>query len=79
MLEAQNRVGGRVLTVREPWADDLYVEAGAARIPDNHDVTMKYVREFNLPLTPFLSRGRAPVFDRRQAYPHAQRRRVRPA
>ena len=23
VLEAQHRVGGRVLTVREPWADDL--------------------------------------------------------
>lgn len=57
VLEAQNRVGGRVLTVREPWADDLYVEAGAARIPDNHDVTMKYVREFGLPLTPFFPAG----------------------
>jgi monoamine oxidase len=57
VLEAQHRVGGRVLTVREPWADDLYVEAGAARIPDNHDVTLKYVREFNLPLTPFYPAG----------------------
>ena len=41
----RHRVGGRVLTLREPWADDLYVEAGAARIPDNHDVTLRYVRE----------------------------------
>ena len=57
VLEAQNRVGGRVLTVREPWADDLYVEAGAARIPDNHDLTVKYVREFGLPLTPFYPVG----------------------
>jgi monoamine oxidase len=57
VLEAQHRVGGRVLTVREPWADDLYVEAGAARIPDNHDVTLRYVREFNLPLTPFFPVG----------------------
>ena len=57
VLEAQNRVGGRVLTVREPWADDLYVEAGAARIPDNHDLTLKYVREFGLPLTPFYPAG----------------------
>ena len=57
VLEAQHRVGGRVLTVREPWADDLYVEAGAARIPDNHDLTLKYVREFGLPLTPFYPAG----------------------
>jgi monoamine oxidase len=57
VLEAQHRVGGRVLTLREPWADDLYVEAGAARIPDNHAVTMQYVREFELPLTPFYPAG----------------------
>lgn len=57
VLEAQHRVGGRVLTLREPWADDLYVEAGAARIPDNHDITLRYVREFELPLTPFYPDG----------------------
>lgn len=57
VLEAQHRVGGRVLTLREPWADDLYVEAGAARIPDNHNVTLRYVCEFNLPLVPFHAPG----------------------
>ncbi len=57
VLEAQHRVGGRVLTLREPWADDLYVEAGAARIPDNHVLTLQYVREFNLPLAPFHAPG----------------------
>jgi len=57
VLEAQHRVGGRVLTLREPWADDLYVEAGAARIPDNHALTLQYVREFNLPLAPFYPPG----------------------
>src|SRR5688572_32214201 len=46
VLEAQHRVGGRVLTLREPWADGLYVEAGAARIPDNHDLTLGYVQKF---------------------------------
>ena len=53
VLEAQRRAGGRVLTVREPFSDDLYAEAGAARIPDNHEITLRYVREFDLPLTPF--------------------------
>jgi monoamine oxidase len=57
VLEAQHRVGGRVLTLREPWADDLYVEAGAARIPDNHAVTLHYVQEFGLPMTPFYPAG----------------------
>src|SRR5688572_7599000 len=57
VLEAQHRVGGRVLTLREPWADDLYVEAGAARIPDNHDITLRYVQDFGLPMTPFYPEG----------------------
>jgi monoamine oxidase len=53
VLEAQRRAGGRVFSVREPFSDDLYAEAGAARIPDNHEITLRYVREFSLPLTPF--------------------------
>jgi monoamine oxidase len=38
--------------LREPFADGLYAEAGAARIPDNHDLTLKYVKLFGLPLEP---------------------------
>jgi monoamine oxidase len=53
VLEAQLRPGGRVLTLRGPFSDGLYAEAGAARIPDNHDLTLRYVRQFNLPLVPF--------------------------
>ena len=44
ILEAQLRPGGRVQTVREPFSDGLYAEAGAARIPDNHDLTLHYVK-----------------------------------
>lgn len=57
VLEAQHRVGGRVLTLREPWADDLYVEAGAARIPDNHALTLRYVKIFELPMSHFYPAG----------------------
>src|SRR5713226_8224533 len=53
VLEAQMRPGGRVLTLREPFSDGLYAEAGAARIPDNHDVTLHYVKHFGLTLVPF--------------------------
>ena len=52
ILEAQLRPGGRVFTLRQ-FSDDLYADAGAARIPDNHDWTIKYVNEFNLNLVPF--------------------------
>jgi monoamine oxidase len=53
ILEAQRRPGGRVFTLRDPWSDGLYVEVGAARIPDNHEITLRYVEAFKLPLTPF--------------------------
>src|SRR5689334_21544924 len=53
VLEAQNRVGGRVLTCRE-FAPSLYAEFGAMRIPRSHDLTLKYCAKFNLPLTPFV-------------------------
>jgi monoamine oxidase len=53
ILEARRRPGGRVHTLHEPFSDGLYAEAGAARIPDDHDLTLKYVKVFNLPLDPF--------------------------
>jgi monoamine oxidase len=52
ILEASSICGGRVHTIREPFADGLYAEAGAARIPDNHDLTLKYVKLFDVPLEP---------------------------
>src|SRR6266851_4295267 len=53
ILEAQLRPGGRVQTLRE-FSDNLYAEAGAARIPDNHDLTLHYVKDFGLSLVPFF-------------------------
>lgn len=53
ILEAQMRPGGRVLTLRQPFSDGLYAEAGAARFPETHDLTLKYVKLFNLTLDPF--------------------------
>lgn len=62
ILEAQMRPGGRVLTLREPFSDGLYAEAGAARIPDNHDLTLHYVKHFGLTLVPFYPNKLARVF-----------------
>src|SRR5688572_32595689 len=53
ILEARTRPGGRVHTLRGPFADGLHAEAGAARVRDNHELTLKYIREFELPLEPF--------------------------
>ena len=46
ILEAQQRVGGRIYTMREPFARGLYAEAGAMRIPRAHELTMAYVDKF---------------------------------
>src|SRR5262249_58505134 len=62
ILEAQLRPGGRVQTVREPFSDGLYTEAGAARIPDNHDLTLYYVKHFCLTLVPFYPKEKSRVF-----------------
>ena len=65
VLEARTRPGGRVHTLREPFSDGLFAEEGAARIPENHDLTLKYVKEFGLPLEPFYpTRLNAVRFDR---------------
>ena len=53
VLEAQNRVGGRIYTLRK-FAPGLYAEAGAMRIPRVHDLTLGYIEHFGLELRPFV-------------------------
>ena len=53
VLEARPRVGGRILTLRSAFAGEHYAEAGAARIPPDHELTLGYARHFGLPLDPF--------------------------
>jgi monoamine oxidase len=48
LYEASNRAGGRVLTIREPFAARQYAEAGAEGIPANHEFTLHYIKHFNL-------------------------------
>ena len=65
VLEARTRPGGRVHTLREPFSDGLFAEEGAARIPQTHDLTLKYVNQFALGLEPFYpARLNAIRFDR---------------
>jgi monoamine oxidase len=54
VLEAQNRVGGRIYTLRAPFSPGLYAEAGGMRIPRAHDLTLRYCELFGLPLRPFV-------------------------
>ena len=53
VLEASQRPGGRVYTLREPFAGGQYAEAGAGRIPEWHNLTLLYVKLFGLELEPF--------------------------
>ena len=53
ILEARTRAGGRVLTLRAPFADGLYAEAGGARIAEDHDLTREYAQKFGLTLDAF--------------------------
>ena len=53
VLEAQQRVGGRVCTLREPFTHGLYGEVGAMRIPRAHRLTMAYIEKFGLTVSPF--------------------------
>jgi monoamine oxidase len=52
LLEAQLRAGGRVHTLREPFSDGLYAEAGAISLSDVDTATLDYVKRFALPLGP---------------------------
>lgn len=50
VLEGRERVGGRVWTMREGFADGQFAEIGAVRIPDVHEHTLGYVEELGLEL-----------------------------
>jgi monoamine oxidase len=52
VLEARARPGGRVHTLRDPFSDGLHAEEGATFVPDNHPLTLEYVRRFGLTLDP---------------------------
>jgi monoamine oxidase len=49
VLEASSRVGGRVVTFREPYfAPGLHGEGGAMRIPKDHFLLRDYITKFGL-------------------------------
>jgi monoamine oxidase len=77
VLEARERVGGRVWTVRggdrvvqtgRPdqrvgFDEGLYLNAGAARIPSTHRVILDYARRFGVQLEPFVNVNRGAGWD----------------
>ncbi|MGG0188036.1 flavin monoamine oxidase family protein [Bacillus rhizoplanae] len=56
ILEADNRIGGRVYTVRSPFNNGLYFNAGSMRIPDVHTLTSAYIQKFGLSTNRFINR-----------------------
>ena len=50
VLEAGHRPGGRVRTLREPFADGLYAEAGAISFADSFRHVLRYAKTFGIPV-----------------------------
>jgi monoamine oxidase len=61
VLEARERAGGRVLTIRAPFSDGLHAEAGPSRIASAHQAVLRAARSFGLTLTLFESSHGSPV------------------
>lgn len=61
VLEAQNRAGGRVYTLREPFADGLYAEAGALSFYDNL-YSRRYIDALQLPTEPIRQNRLASIY-----------------
>ncbi|MGE5538514.1 MAG: flavin monoamine oxidase family protein [Gemmatimonas sp.] len=59
VLEATDRAGGRVRTVRAPFDDGLHGEAGAARIADSHAFVLRWIADLGLDVVPFGGSGAA--------------------
>lgn len=56
VLEARDRVGGRNHTVREPFGDGRWFNAGPARIATHH-TTLRYCHELGVAVEPFVNRN----------------------
>jgi monoamine oxidase len=77
VLEARDRIGGRVWTVRggdrirhigrpdqqATFDQGLYLNAGAARIPTSHRLILDYARRFGVPMEVFVNGNRGAGWD----------------
>jgi monoamine oxidase len=52
LLEARSRVGGRVLTLRAPFAAGLFAEAGPEFISPGHQALRGWLRAYGVPVGP---------------------------
>jgi monoamine oxidase len=77
IIEASDRIGGRIRTLREEFdngedAEYQYAEAGAMRIPQFHVLVQDYIRKFGLKTNPFFETDH-----KKRSYIHANGVRVR--
>jgi monoamine oxidase len=62
--------GGRACSIRQPFSDNLYAEAGATGIAETNNLTLKYARLFNWILG--TRRRRHPIHQRKAGSPHTR-------
>ncbi|WP_088041889.1 flavin monoamine oxidase family protein [Bacillus sp. EAC] len=55
IIEANNRIGGRIYTRREPFLDYQYIDLGAMRIPTLHQLTFALINKFKLQVNEFIN------------------------
>lgn len=58
VIDARDRPGGRVLTLRDSFADGQYAEAGAETFGETHNFVQHYVQALNLETIPAWSYGK---------------------
>ena len=63
ILEARSTCGGRIRTIREPFADGLHAEAGASRIHEDHHLVQQYAKQYGLNLVPFYPTDQNDLLD----------------
>jgi monoamine oxidase len=57
ILEGNDRIGGRIYTLRQPFSEGQYLDVGAMRFPETHDLVFEYIRKFNLPTNEFINKS----------------------
>ncbi|WJV29504.1 flavin monoamine oxidase family protein [Rossellomorea sp. AcN35-11] len=55
ILEGNDRIGGKIYTMREPFSEGQYLDAGAMRFPDTHELVSEYIHKFGLPTNEFIN------------------------
>lgn len=79
ILEASTQCGGRVATIREPFADGLYIDAGGFRFATDHFLVRDYINLFGLEYSPFFpSKGEMILYLNKQLIRRRASERINP-